>query len=79
MLSQTIPPSRPIIPNAAVTHTEPVEEVEDEDSQQSCTEIDPDDTLVSQQTAATELTEPVQSRVSQVCDYTCKVEEDEAD
>ncbi|KAL6713358.1 hypothetical protein ACLMJK_008823 [Lecanora helva] len=47
---------------------EPLDEVGDGDSQNSYTsaaDFDPDETMVSQQTAATELSQPLQSRASQ--------------
>ena len=37
------------------------------DSMSSLIDFDPDETMTSQQTAATEMTQPLQSRVSQVC------------
>ena len=53
---------------------EPAEEVGEGDSQNSykdsamssVIDFDPDDTMVSQQTAATEVTQPLRSRISQV-------------
>lgn len=72
--AQTITPTPQI---TARMPTEPIvldlmaeiEEVEEEDSQNSynsTTDFDQDDTMVSQQTAATELTQPPPSRASQV-------------
>ena len=53
---------------------EPAEEMGEGDSQNSykdsavssVIDFDPDDTMVSQQTAATEVTQPLRSRISQV-------------
>ena len=56
------------------TMEEPAEEMGEGDSQNSykdsavssVIDFDPDDTMVSQQTAATEVTQPLRSRISQV-------------
>ena len=56
---------------------EPAEEMGEGDSQNSykdsamssVVDFDPDDTMVSQQTAATEVTQPLRSRISQVSHY----------
>lgn len=56
------------------TMEEPGEEMGEGDSQNSykdsavssVIDFDPDDTMVSQQTAATEVTQPLRSRISQV-------------
>ena len=53
----------------AVDQEEAMEEMGDEDSQNSYVsrnDFDPDDTMISQQTAATELTQPLRSRANQV-------------
>ena len=57
------------MPRVFIQQSEIVEEVEDGDSQNSFisnTDFDPDETAASQQTAATEVTQPLQSRASQV-------------
>ena len=57
------------MPQAAVDLGEAREDVGDGDSQNSFlsnADFDPDDTMASQQTAATEVTQPPQSRTSQV-------------
>ena len=59
------------------TTEEQAEEIGEDDSQNSCKDsavssvidFDPDDTMVSQQTAATELTQPLRSRISQVSQH----------
>ena len=69
----SIHPSAPPIQIEDTTE-EQVEEMGDGDSQNSykdsavssVIDFDPDDTMVSQQTAATEVTEPLRSRISQV-------------
>ena len=69
----SIYPSAPPIQNQDTTE-EQVEEMGDGDSQNSykdsavssVLDFDPDDTMVSQQTAATEVTEPIRSRISEV-------------
>ena len=66
------PPAPPI--QIEDTTEEQADEMGDGDSQNSykdsavssVVDFDPDDTMVSQQTAATEVTEPVRSRISQV-------------
>ena len=65
-----------VYPSAPHTDTmeEPAEEMGEGDSQNSykdsamssVIDFDPDDTMVSQQTAATEVTQPLRSRISQV-------------
>ena len=69
----SIHPSAPPIQIEDTTE-EQAEEMGDGDSQNSykdsavssVIDFDPDDTMVSQQTAATEVTEPLRSRISQV-------------
>ena len=69
----SIHPNSPPIP-IEDTVEEQAEEMGDGDSQNSykdsavssVIDFDPDDTMVSQQTAATEVTEPLRSRISQV-------------
>ena len=66
----------PSAPHREVENTmeEPAEEMGEGDSQNSykdsamssVIDFDPDDTMVSQQTAATEVTQPLRSRISQV-------------
>ena len=66
----------PSAPHTEVENTieEPAEEMGEGDSQNSykdsamssVIDFDPDDTMVSQQTAATEVTQPLRSRISQV-------------
>lgn len=66
-------PSAPHIQVDSTTE-EPAEEMGEGDSQNSykdsamssVTDFDPDDTMMSQQTAATEVTQPSRSRISQV-------------
>ena len=56
---------------------EPADEMGEGDSQNSykdsamssVVDFDPDDTMVSQQTAATEVTQPLRSRISQVSQH----------
>lgn len=70
------------MPHAAVERGVPVEELADGDSQNSYisnTDFDPDDTYGSQQTAATELTQPLQSNASQASDSTHGMALDMAD
>ena len=68
-----------VYPTVSHTQTEdimeePAEEMGEGDSQNSykdsamssVIDFDPDDTMVSQQTAATEVTQPLRSRISQV-------------
>lgn len=73
--SHQTPSSMPHEPTTASSHMDEVMEEEEGDvaSQNSCKDstssigdFDPDDTMTSQQTVATELTQPVPSRVSQV-------------
>ena len=57
------------MPYAVVDPEEPADEVEDGNSPNSYmsnADFDPDDTMASQQTAATEVTQPSQSRSSRV-------------
>ena len=69
----SIHPSAPPIQTEDTTE-EQAEDMGDGDSQNSykdsamssVIDFDPDDTMVSQQTAATEVTEPLRSRISQV-------------
>ncbi len=56
---------QPVIANPAA-EAEEVEEADSQNSSNSIIDFDPDDTIVSQQTAATELTQSLQSRASQV-------------
>lgn len=71
--SMSIHPSAPPI-HIEDTTEEQADEMGDGDSQNSyknsavssVIDFDPDDTMVSQQTAATDVTEPLQSRISQV-------------
>lgn len=79
----SVHPSAPPI-QVEDTVEEQEEEMGEGDSQKSCKDsavssvidFDPDDTMVSQQTAATEVTEPLRSTISQVSQQclqlTCK-------
>lgn len=67
-------PSAPHIIQVDNVTEEPAEEMGEGDSQNSykdsamssVIDFDPDDTMISQQTAATEVTQPLRSRISQV-------------
>jgi len=62
-------PTQIVVQSAVAIPAAESEEVEEGDSQNSCNsflDLDPDDTMVSQQTAATEMTQPTQSRARQV-------------
>lgn len=74
--AMSIHPSAPQI-HVDDTMEEPPEEMGEGDSQNSykdsamssVIDFDPDDSMVSQQTAATEVTQPLRSRISQVSPY----------